>query len=31
VRLNDPLEQHIIDQSEIAQLSVDDLRTMSPR
>jgi len=30
VRLNDPLEQHIIDQSEIAQLSVDDLRTMSP-
>ena len=30
MRLNDPLEQHIIDQSEIAQLSVDDLRTMSP-
>jgi arginase len=30
VRLNDPLEQHIIDQSQIEQLTVDDLRTMSP-
>jgi arginase len=30
VRLNDPLEQHIIDESRIEQLSVDDLRTMSP-
>ena len=30
VRLNDPLEQYIIDQSNIAQLTVDDLRTMSP-
>ena len=30
VRLNDPLEQHILDTSEIEQLSVDDLRTMSP-
>ncbi|HEX7121039.1 MAG TPA: arginase family protein [Gemmatimonadaceae bacterium] len=30
VRLNDPLEQYIIDTSEIEQLSVDDLRTMSP-
>jgi arginase len=30
VRLNDPLEQHLIDQSQIEQLTVDDLRTMSP-
>jgi len=30
VRLNDPLEQYIIDQSQIEQLTVDDLRTMSP-
>lgn len=30
VRLNDPLEQHIIDTSMIEQLSVDDLRTASP-
>lgn len=30
VRLNDPLEQYIIDQSRIEQLTVDDLRTMSP-
>jgi arginase len=30
VRLNDPLEQHIIDNSFIEQLSVDDLRTSSP-
>lgn len=30
VRLNDPLEQHIIDTSDIEQLTVDDLRTMSP-
>jgi arginase len=30
VRLNDPLEQHIIDQSQIEQLTVDDLRTLSP-
>jgi arginase len=30
VRLNDPLEQHIIDQSQIAQLTVDDLRRISP-
>jgi arginase len=29
VRLNDPLEQHIIDNSFIEQLSVDDLRTGS--
>ncbi|HSL24162.1 MAG TPA: arginase family protein [Vicinamibacterales bacterium] len=29
VRLNDPLEQEIIDKSEIQQLSVDALRTMS--
>ena len=31
VRLNDPLEQLIIDNSQIEQLTVDDLRTMSPR
>jgi len=31
VRLNDPLEQVIIDNSRIEQLSVDDLRTVSPR
>jgi hypothetical protein len=31
VRLNDPLEQVIIDNSQIAQLSVDDLRTMSSK
>lgn len=30
VRLNDPLEQHILDESEIRQLTVDDLRTLSP-
>jgi arginase len=30
VRLNDPLEQHIIDQSQIEQITVDDLRTLSP-
>jgi len=30
VRLNDPLEQLIIDNSRIEQLSVDDLRAMSP-
>ncbi|HUF27731.1 MAG TPA: arginase family protein [Gemmatimonadaceae bacterium] len=30
VRLNDPLEQRIIDESRIEQLTVDDLRTMSP-
>lgn len=30
VRLNDPLEQHIIDTSRIEQLTVDDLRTASP-
>ena len=30
VRLTDPLEQHLLDTSMIEQLSVDDLRTMSP-
>jgi arginase len=30
VRLTDPLEQHLLDESEIEQLSVDDLRTLSP-
>ena len=30
VRLADPLEQHLLDQSGIEQLSVDDLRTLSP-
>jgi arginase len=30
VRLTDPLEQHLLDQSGIVQLSVQDLRTMSP-
>src|SRR5688572_22740067 len=30
VRLNDPLEQAILDNSRIEQLSVDDLRTMTP-
>jgi arginase len=30
VRLTDPLEQHLLDQSGIEQLSVDDLRTISP-
>jgi arginase len=30
VRLNDPLEQRIIDESRIEQLSVDDLRNMTP-
>jgi arginase len=30
VRLTDPLEQHLLDNSLIEQLSVDDLRTMSP-
>jgi arginase len=30
VRLTDPLEQHLLDESQIEQLTVDDLRTMSP-
>ncbi|MFY9611390.1 MAG: arginase family protein [Blastocatellia bacterium] len=30
VRLTDPLEQHLLDQSLIEQLSVDDLRKMTP-
>ncbi len=30
VRLTDPLEQQILDESRIEQLSVDDIRTMSP-
>jgi arginase len=30
VRLNDPLEQHLLDESTIEQLTVDDLRTLSP-
>jgi arginase len=30
VRLTDPLEQHLLDQSGIEQLTVDDLRTLSP-
>ena len=30
VRLTDPLEQHLLDNSMIEQLSVDDLRTMTP-
>jgi arginase len=30
VRLVDPLEQHLLDQSRIEQLSVDDLRKMTP-
>jgi len=30
VRLTDPLEQQLLDQSSIQQLSVDDLRNMSP-
>ena len=30
VRLNDPLEQHLVDQSYIEQLSVDDIRKMTP-
>jgi arginase len=30
VRLTDPLEQHLLDQSRIEQLSVDDLKTNSP-
>ncbi|MEK6301920.1 MAG: arginase family protein [Acidobacteriota bacterium] len=30
VRLTDPLEQHLLDQSFIEQLSVDDLRSMTP-
>jgi len=30
VRLADPLEQRLLDQSAIEQLTVDDLRTMSP-
>ena len=29
VRLADPLEQHLLDESKIEQLSVDDLRTAS--
>src|SRR5918995_2062412 len=31
VRLADPLEQHLLDESRIEQLSVDDLRTRSAR
>jgi len=30
VRLTDPLEQHLLDESRIEQLTVDDLRTASP-
>src|SRR4029453_13039793 len=30
VRLTDPLEQSLLDQSTIEQLSVDDLRNMTP-
>jgi arginase len=30
VRLSDPLEQHLLDNSMIEQLSVDDLRNMTP-
>jgi arginase len=30
VRLTDPLEQHLVDTSQIEQLTVDDLRTASP-
>lgn len=30
VRLTDPLEQELLDQSTIEQLSVDDLRNMTP-
>ena len=30
VRLTDPLEQQLLDQSSIQQLSVDDLRNMTP-
>jgi arginase len=30
VRLTDPLEQHALDQSAIEQLTVEDLRTLSP-
>lgn len=30
VRLTDPLEQQLLDESGIAQISVDDLRTMNP-
>jgi arginase len=30
VRLTDPLEQHLLDESLIEQLSVDDLRNMTP-
>ena len=30
VRLTDPLEQHLLDESSIEQLSVDDLRSASP-
>jgi len=30
VRLTDPLEQHLLDQSFIEQVSVDDLRNMTP-
>ena len=30
VRLTDPLEQHLVDQSRIEQLSVDDLRNRTP-
>ena len=31
VRLADPLEQHLLDESRIEHLTVDDLRTRSPR
>ena len=31
VRLADPLEQHLLDESRIEQLTVNDLRTRSPR
>jgi arginase len=30
VRLTDPLEQHLVDESRIEQLTVDDLRTQTP-
>jgi arginase len=30
VRLTDPLEQHLLDNSQIEQISVDDLRNMTP-
>lgn len=31
IRLADPLEQHLLDESRIEQLTVEDLRTRSPR